>query len=381
MALGGLLSVLHDAQGSVRSVQACYRVWHHKRRSHDAFVADLERRERKGSVHSYGAGRGVPESDEEEETVRVWREGEKVRVEQHGGQRDGYYAVAVPPLWWMWDERMGARSNENDPSVGNHVGQELEIMLDPTALLSCLRFRLTGNSEVAGRATFSVRATVRPVDDRFGASMGLGALGTGGDCYELAVDRERGVLLAATAFRNGERFRILRALSIGFDEPFGPEVFRFQPPEGEKVELIHGGPLPRPVTLVEAQQQTPFTVLMPDSVPATWQVQCRLVEPRRPHSSIQVGLSYRSTDGHESIHITQTAAGVPDRPGLGNQADWETVTQAGRRIKTRPARWGQAQARFEDQGTYVNLMSDNLTRDQLVDIAAKMRPARDTSEI
>jgi len=29
----------------------------------------------------------------------------------------------------------------------------------------------------------------------------------------------------------------------------------------------------------------------------------------------------------------------------------------------------------------VNLMSDNLTRDQLVDIAAKMRPARDTSEI
>jgi hypothetical protein len=50
-------------------------------------------------------------------------------------------------------------------------------------------------------------------------------------------------------------------------------------------------------------------------------------------------------------------------------------------IKTRPARWGQAQARFEDHGTYVNLMSDNLTRDQLVNIAAKMRPAPTTSDI
>jgi hypothetical protein len=364
----------------MRSVEASYRVWHHTARAHEAFVADAERRERKGSVHTYGTRGGVPEPDEQEETLRIWRQDVKVRLEQSGGQRDGYYAVAVPPLWWMWDERIGARSNEDDPSVGNHVGQELEIMLDPTPVLSCLRFRLTGSSQVAGRTAFSARGTLRPVDDRFGGPMGLGALGGGGDYYELEVDQERGVLLAAAAFFKGEPFRALTALSIRFDEPLEPEVFSFEAPAGEKVESFRGGPRPRPVTLAEAQRQTPFTVLMPDTVPVTWQVQCRLIEPRRAQS-MQIGLSYHSTDGHESIHITQTPAGVSDRPGIGNEEDWETVTQGGREIKTRPATWGQAQARFEDHGTYVNLMSDNLTRDQLVSIAAKMRPAPTASDI
>ena len=362
-------------------MEASYRVWQHTGRAHQAFVAEAERRERKGSVHTYGTGRDAPEPKEQEETLRIWREGPKVRLEQRGGERDGYYAVAVPPLWWMWDERIGARSNEDDSSVGNHVGQELEIMLDPTPLLSCLRLRATGSAQIAGRPTFSAHGTIRPVDDRHGASAGWGALGGGGDHYELEVDQERGVLLAATAFFEGEPFRALTALSIRFGEPPGPDTFRFQPPEGEKVESIRSGPRPRPVTLVEAQQQAPFTVMMPDMVPTTWQVRCRLIEPRRPHSSIQVGLSYHSTDGHESIHITQTAAGVEDRPGLGNEADWQTVTEAGRMIKARPASWGQAQARFEAQGTYVNLMSDNLTRSQLVTIAAKMRPAPTTSDV
>jgi hypothetical protein len=378
--LGGVLSALHDAQASVRCVEATYRVWHHTGRSQEAFVADVEKRNARS--YAYSAGRGTPEPDEHEETVRIWRDGEKIRVENHGGQRDGYYAVAVPPLWWMWDEGMGARSNEDDPSVGNQVGQELEIMLDPTSLLSSLRFHLTGRAEVAGRATFTARATPRPVDDRFGPSVGLGSLGTGADYYELEIDRHRGALLTAKAFWNGQPFRELTAVSVKFDEVIAPEVFRFKPPAGERVEPLGSGPRVRRITLVEAQQQTQFTVLMPDSVPENWQVQCRLVEPsRRPQSSMHIGLIYRSTDGHETFSITETAADAPDRPGIGNEEDWETMARGGRTFKTRPASWGQAQVRFERDGTYVNLMSDNLSREQLVNIAAEMRPAPTASSI
>jgi hypothetical protein len=375
-----VLSVLHDSQGSARLVTASYRIWHHTTRAQEAFVADLERRKRKRSARACGAGLGANQPVEQEQTVRIWRDGQKVRVEHHGGERDGHYAVADPPLWWMWDERTGARSNEDDPSVGNHVGQELETMLDPTSLLSSLRFDVTGNSEIAGRSTFTVRATPRPVDDRFGLPIELGTLGTGGDYYELEVDRERGVLLAAAAVRNSEPFRAISALSIQFDSQLAPDIFRFEPPAGEQIQTRWSGPRMRYVTLVEAQQQAPFTVLMLDTVPANWQVQCRLIDAsKRPRSSATVVVSYRSTDGHESISINQTAADALYRPGIGNEEDWETVPADRRTI--RPVSWGQAQARFEDHGTYVNLMSDNLTRDQLIKIAAKMRPAPTTSEI
>jgi hypothetical protein len=137
------------------------------------------------------------------------------------------------------------------------------------------------------------------------------------------------------------------------------------------------------VTLVEAQQRAPFTVLMPDSVPANWQVQCRLIRPsERPPSPMQIGLIYHSTDGHESISLSQFPAGGsnPYRE-LGDGEGWETVTRGGIEMKTRPARWGQAQVELERDGTFVHLMSDNLTRDQVLTIAAGLRPAPSTSSI
>jgi hypothetical protein len=384
MALGALLVILHDADKWPLTVEATYRVWRHRVRVQEASVAQAEREKRRhGSVSvRYGTGRGEPQPDEEVHTVRIWRDGEKVREERHGGQRDGYYAVANPPLWWMWDERIGARSNEDDPTVGHHVGQDMELMLEPTSLLSSLRFQVTGTSAVAGRGTVTTHAIPRAPDNRFGPSIGLGAIGTGADYYELEVDAERGVLLAASAFRKGEPFHSITALAIQLGQRINPNVFRFKPPEGEEIQSTWDRPRLQSVTLVEAQQQAPFTVMMLDTVPTNWQVQCRLIEAsKRRRSSTTVVVSYRSTDGHESISINQTAAGAPDRPGIGNEEDWETVTHGERTIKTRPASWGQAQARFESEGTYVNLMSDNLTRDQLVKIAAEMRPAPSTSSI
>jgi hypothetical protein len=50
-------------------------------------------------------------------------------------------------------------------------------------------------------------------------------------------------------------------------------------------------------------------------------------------------------------------------------------------MNTRPARWDQAQVELELDGTFVHLMSDNLTRDQILTTAVGLRPAPSTSSI
>ena len=151
--LGALLVVLHGADAPRGRVEVMYRVWQHQERLQAAFTADAEEQKRRGaSISSVGVGRSRPQPVELEETVRIWRDGERCRVEHHGGPRDGSYAVVDGPLWWMWDERNGAHSNQDDPSVGSGVGEELQIMLNPVPLLSSLRLEPTGSSEIAGQA-------------------------------------------------------------------------------------------------------------------------------------------------------------------------------------------------------------------------------------
>jgi len=384
VGLGALLVLLHGADAPVDTVEVTYRLWRHRQRANAAFVADAEEQKRRGaSITLYALGEAQPEPVEDEETVRIWRAGERVRVEHHGGERDGYYAVTDGPLWWVWDERMGARSNEDDPEVGGSFGDELQVMLNPTPLLSSLRFHPTGNSHIAGRPTITARGTPRPQDPGRGRAFELHELGTGAEHYELEVDQQLGVLLAVTAIRDGQPFHRIMTLAIGFSQPIPDETFRFEPPAGEEIEPIHGEHRVESVTLTEAQQQTPFTVLMPDTVPARWQVQCRLIKAsRRPPSPTQIGLMYRSVDGHESVSLTQTAAEAcnPDKQSSYDE-NWENVTLGGIAMRTRPARWGQAQVELERHGTFVHLMSDNLTRDQLLTIAAGLRSAPSTSGI
>jgi hypothetical protein len=50
-------------------------------------------------------------------------------------------------------------------------------------------------------------------------------------------------------------------------------------------------------------------------------------------------------------------------------------------VRVRPAEWPQAQAHLERDGTFVFLVSDNLTGDELATIAAGLRPAPSTGTI
>jgi outer membrane lipoprotein-sorting protein len=382
--LGALLVLIHGADPPVGTVEVTYRVWRHRERAHAAFVADAEEQKRRGSsIRLFGVGQAKPEPVEHQETVRIWRSGDRARLEHHGGQRDGYYAVVDGPLWWIWDERMGASSNQDDPNVGSNFGDELKIMLNPIPLLSSLRLQPTGSSQVAGRATWTAQGTPRPQDPRRGGAFELHELGTGADRYDLEVDQQRGVLLAVTALRDEQPFHRITTLAIGFDEPIPDDTFRFEPPAGEEIQPLRDKHRVEWVTLTEAQQRAPFTVLMPDTVPANWQVQCRFINAsQRPPSPVEVGVIYRSTDGHESVSLSQSSIkGANPHRRMGNGDDWEDVTRDGIPMKTRPARWGQAQVELEMHGTFVHLMSDNLTRDQVLTIAVGLRPAPSTSAI
>ena len=386
--LGALLVLLQGAADPFRTVQATYRTWRHEERLHAAFRADVEEQQRRGGsfVTARFVGDGDPPPLEAEETLRIWRDGQRVREEHHGGWRDGNYGVADGPLWWVWSEHMGAVSNQDDPSVGGGVGQELQVMLNPTPLLSSLRFRVTGNSQVAGRATVTAQATPQPQDPRHGRFLPeLHQLGTGADHYQLEVDQERGVLLAVTAIRDEQPFYKITTLAIGFDEPIPAETFRFVPPEGEEIQPTRARERMRPITLTEAQQRAPFTVLMPDRVPTNWRVHCMFIEAsQRPPSAAQVSLSYHSDDGHESILISQMAAADASHH-YGNMIDdennWQVVARDGTSVRVRPAEWGQAQAQIERDGTFVFLVSHSMTVDELATIAAGLRPAPSTSSI
>lgn len=69
-------------------------------------------------------------------------------------------------------------------------------------------------------------------------------------------------------------------MEITFDEPISDELFRFEPPAGEQVQPIGSRPRPQRITASQAQQRAPFTVLIPDRIPADWHVNCVFVERR-----------------------------------------------------------------------------------------------------
>jgi hypothetical protein len=314
--------------------------------------------------------------------VRIWRADDRVREEHEGGWRDSGYEVRDGNLWWSWDERSGAISNQEDPSVGRGIGEEVSFMLDPTPLLGSLRFAVVGRARVAGRETITVDAVPRPVDHRrHPPSFELHQLGSGADRYRLEVDAQLGVLLEVVALRDGASFQKITTTEVKFDPPIPEERFRFRPPAGEEIRSSYGR---RPVrlSLREAQERAPFTVLIPDRIPDDWHVYCLFLDASdRPAWPGSVALIYNSDDGHEGVSLSEFPASDKSSVMLADD-QWEDVVRDGTTVRaTRRDARSEAQAQLEHDGTFVILTSRTLTRDQLATIAAGLKPAPTTSSI
>ncbi len=185
------------------------------------------------------------------------------------------------------------------------------------------------------------------------------------------------VLLRAVALHGGEPFHEITTVEIAFDEPIGDDLFRFEPPAGEQVQPVGQRARPHHITATEAQQRAPFTVLIPERIPANWHVHCVFIEPsQRPPRPASVSLNYRSDDGHESVSLSQYgASNKPEQYDLMIASDgWRTITHDGNAVQVR--RGGpQSQAHIESDGTFVFLTSETLSGDQLAAIAAGLKPA------
>jgi hypothetical protein len=149
---------------------------------------------------------------------------------------------------------------------------------------------------------------------------------------------------------------------------FGPAVARHG--------LVH-------VSLPDAQQRAPFTVLIPERIPAGWHSRCVLIEPsQRPPSPVQILLNYHSDDGHESVSLSQYAAA--DKPShydlMIRNYGWRTIDHNGAAVQVRTP-GPQAQAYIERDRTFVFLTSETLSGDQLATIAAGLKPAPSRTSI
>jgi hypothetical protein len=388
--LAALLELLHRGGASFTTVRATYRTWRHHERLTAAFRADIEEQKRNSSGASFStvsARSSAPAPAEQEEILRIWRDGDRIRQEREGGGwLDGAYGVRSGDLWWSWNSHMGALSNQDNPKFGSSsIGEELAVMLDPTPLLGALNFAAVGRSTIAERATLTAHATARP-SQRGELRSVLHQLGSGADHYTLEIDVDRGVLLEAAAFRDGKPFHRIRTVEVVFDHPIADERFRFEPPAGEEIQPISGPPRPQRLSLPEAQRRAPFTVLIPDRIPANWHVLCVFLETAtRPPRPATVSLNYRSADGHESVSLSESSA--TDRPSgyeqLTSSDAWQDVERDGTVVRvTKPDAFGPpAQAHLERDGTFVILTSETLNSDQLATLAAGLKAAPTTGSI
>lgn len=387
--LGALLALLDGAADSFWTVQGIYRTWRHEQRRWEAFRSRHAEQVRRGvstNIVASAARSSGPGPVETHETLRVWREGRRVRLEVHGGLRDGSYGVVDGPLWWSWSEQLGASSNHHDASVRGGVGREFQFLFDPRSLLDVLDFQVAGHSQVAGRETVTAYATpceIRDLRNVVDGLRDLHALGMGADRYQFEVDQERGVLLAATAIHNKQPFFTITTLAIRFDERIAAETFQFKTPAGEPIlsprEQVPARP--RLVTLTEARQRASFTVLVPDHLPAGLRQVHAMFHQASPWAPEHLALNYRSDDGRQNMSIYQMAAeDASSHYGTVFDDDsWYEAFRGGTKIKIRPAgEWHPAQAVITRHRTYARLSSHSVAADELATIAASLRPAPKT---
>lgn len=332
-------------------------------------------------------GRASP-SVEHDELLRIWRSRDRVRTERESGSGNIALGVRTGNLWWSWDERNGASTSEDDPTLASDIGEEIALALNPTSLLGVLRFTVVGRAEIAGRETIKANAAPRGTASYDSAgSVELQQLGYGADCYVLQVDAKRGVLLEVVALLGGNPFQRITALEIVFDQPIPDERFRFNRPDGTEMHFVKRRPQPKRLSVREAQKLAPFTVMIPSRMPRDWRVNCVFVEAsEKPRWPAQVSINYSSDDASESVSLLQASA--PGLPGewveqLTTGKKWEQLVKHDTLVTIlRPDEHGpQVQAHLERNGTFVFLMSETLDADELATLAAGLKPASSTSTI
>ena len=232
--------------------------------------------------------------------------------------------------WVSWDEDWGATTNESDEGAPS---AQYGLLLDPVGLTTAFRLEPLDTVRVADREGLAALATPRRSSD--GGDVFALRIGAGADTVELAIDAERGALLRAAAFVDGEPFQRLEVTELAFG-PIPPAVFEPSLPPG--VEPSARWPRPERLPLHELSAAAPFTVLVPDLLPEGWRLLESLFTAGRekPPLEPEVFLSYGSRDGAYLVSISARAAPSPRREWLAWEWDGEfEAADAGEHVEPR----------------------------------------------
>ena len=184
-------------------------------------------RERLATERALGAtgSQDPPARDPWETTTRAWLEPPD-RARQEGDALG--VSIQCGRLFWI-----AVPGHRVDTNLGEQNGREGVVALtlrrwtEPGRLLDALEVESVGESRVAGRTAVELVGVARE-----SGSPALTAFGFGAHRYRISVDAERGILLGASAFIDGQPFRREHAVEVAFDEAFGEGLFRIPPDPG-----------------------------------------------------------------------------------------------------------------------------------------------------
>jgi outer membrane lipoprotein-sorting protein len=384
--LGELLELLYGARSSFRTARGVLRRRSSRRLSQAAMVRQNARRRRGGTgqIVMFASGGGTAEEppDLQEEVTRFWFEPpDRLRDETESAAGHTHTTVLDGDLWWTYSPEWGAMSNavlgedeSSNMSVGG--GESYRALLDPSPLLGALEI---GSIE-AGAERYLVRARPREdLDDVHGHTQVRFAFGA--DAFELEVDRSRGVLLRLAAFFEGEELSVSELEELVFDEDFPEGTFGFVPPAGEEIRPPETG-RGRRQSLDEVAALAGFQVFeIPELPEGQWRQHVHYSAPReRPPIPANVAIFYSRGDGRETIVLSQRKMGegpfgwtgvYPDGPPLEElERDGVAYTV----IRGDPEHGNGASVSFERDGTAIQLQSQELDADRLLELAASLRP-------
>ena len=368
--LGDVLELLHGARDRVTTLRATVRIWH----DHGVYREAMARLEQGGHV-VFAVGDGP---EREERRLRLWiAPGRRVR-EEADGPHGRTIAVRRGELWWRYDERIGAVTNEERPEVGGGVGEEFSTLLDPAPLIGLLDYGEIARARHAGRPSLHVHATPRDTGDHTEwPLMRIGAMGADG--LLLDIDAERGVLLRVECRLGDRPFAISEIIDVAFDEVLPDDTFVFTPPPGERLRSVDEQfDIRHDLTIERAAAMASFPLWIAPRLPRDWELEISFAaEQERPPMAPHVYLHHRPRDGTHTITMAQSPA---DHPGQhseyehANPGPWREITRGGRRMQVREPResWQPAQVLLELEGTRIHIHSNDLDAEALVDVAASL---------
>jgi hypothetical protein len=374
--LGALLERLHSAASSYESFRGEFRRWTHTKRSARAFEAAAEASG--GTQITMGYAKDDGDASAETETnVRIYvRRPDRIREERDGPPGCERVVVRKGDAWWARDHYYGHITGE-DSSTGFGIGEDLDIVLDPSPLPGLLELSVTGRGRIAGRETIRARAAPRPRPAAASFSSDLHRLGGGADEYLLEADAERGVLLRLEARLESEPFAITEATTAEFDPDLSDSTFELAPEPGEEFATLDAPHATLGLPIHEAVTRADFALFIPSEVPEDWRLQISFSErSRRPPSPPTVALYYGTADETFGLTIVQMPADEAYESGIATFADAQTIP-----LEHGPARVSERSDPFFSQlettrdGTSIRLSSSNLDAEALVTFARRLVPA------